>query len=114
MIAAVALLSAATSVALLLATGRWPSTILPLAFAFGAFSFPLYALSVAHVNDLIGDESFVEVAGGLLLVNGLAAVVGPLVAVAVMNLQGAGGLFLFTASPLALDPRAEEAAAEEG
>lgn len=149
-IAAVALLSAATGVALFLATGGWPPAILPLAFAFGAFSFPLYALSVAHVNDVIGDESFVEVAGGLLLVNGLAAVVGPLVAVTVMNLQGAGGLFLFTAcvhaglvlftlvrmrvhslpaethgadfvpvarnvtaSPLALDPRAGKAAAED-
>lgn len=149
-IVAVALLSAATGAALFLATGRWPSAILPLAFAFGAFSFPLYALSVAHVNDLIGDQSFVEVAGGLLLVNGLASVAGPMIAVAAMNLQGAGGLFLYTAcvhtgmavfalvrmrmhplpaethgadfvpvarnvtaSPLALDPRAEEVPVEE-
>ncbi len=93
----VGVLSAMSGLGLFLVTGRWPAAIAPLAFAFGAFSFPVYALSVAHVNDLITNESFVEVSSGLLLVNGLAAVIGPLLAATAMGYAGPAALFLFIA-----------------
>lgn len=96
-IIAVALLSTASGLGLYLATDYLAVAIAPLAFAFGAFSFPLYALSVAHVNDLISSESFVEVSGGLLLVNGIAAVIGPLLAAGAMGYAGPAALFLFMA-----------------
>lgn len=91
-------LAAMIGLALFLATGHMPEAIAPLAFAFGAFSFPIYALSVAHVNDHITTESFVEVTGGLLLVNGISAVIGPLLASAAIDYAGPEALFLFTAS----------------
>ena len=57
---------------------------------------PLYALAVAHANDFAADDSFVTTAGGLLLVFGIGAAIGPLIASTVMAFAGPGGLFLFT------------------
>ncbi len=65
---------------------------------FGVFAFPVYALSVAHANDMAPGSDFVAVAGGLLLVNGLASVVGPLLSALAMAGVGPSGLFGFTAA----------------
>ncbi len=97
-IALVAGLSALTGLALFLASRFWSPGVLPLAFAFGAFTFPIYALSVAHVNDLITNESFVEVSGGLLFLNGAGAVLGPLAGAFAMRLAGPEALFATTAA----------------
>ena len=86
-------LSAATGLMLFLASLYWSAAILPFAFAFGAFIFPLYALSVAHVNDLITTESFVEVSGGLLFLNGAGAIIGPIAGAFAIRLAGPGALF---------------------
>ncbi len=51
---------------------------------YGGFVFTLYGLSVAHVNDLVDSSRLLEVAGGLLLVHGIGAAVGPTVAGVVM------------------------------
>lgn len=91
------LLSMASGVALFAAGAYLPKAIMVAGFLFGAFSFPLYAVGVAHVNDMIRGEGFVETASGLLLLNGGASVVGPLIASAAMAGAGAPALFLFTA-----------------
>ncbi len=64
---------------------------------YGLFAFPLYAVSVAHTNDFVSPEGYVEAASGLLLVYALGAVVGPLVASALVSYWGAWSLFVFTA-----------------
>lgn len=74
-----------------------PHLMIGAAFLFGVFSFPLYAISVAHTNDMSTDVDFVAVAGGLLLINGAGSVVGPLVAGIAMHQVGPLGLFGFTA-----------------
>jgi len=71
--------------------------LLPTAFAYGLFAFPLYSLCVAHTNDFADESKYVEVACGLLLVYAIGAVAGPIVASIFMSFVGAGGLFLFTA-----------------
>lgn len=71
--------------------------LLPAAFAYGLFAFPLYALCVAHTNDFAEKSRYVEVACGLLLVYALGAVIGPIIASTFMWLMGASGLFAFTA-----------------
>ncbi len=80
----------------------WPEPsriwLIAQAAAFGGFSMPLYALSVAHANDFADDDSFVTTAGGLLLVYGIGAAIGPLIASTSMAYAGTGGLFLFTAA----------------
>lgn len=67
-------------------------------FLFGLFSFPIYAMSVAHANDLADSADFVALAGGLLLISGIASVIGPLLAAAAMAGVGPAGLFGFTAA----------------
>ena len=71
-------------------------SILIFAFLFGSFAFPLYSLSVAHANDRVSSQDLVETASGLLLVYGIGAVIGPLMASAFMTLIGERGLFSFT------------------
>lgn len=79
--------------------GAVSETVMLLAvFGFGMFAFPLYALSVAHANDFVGTDSFVEAAGGLLLTWAVGAVVGPIAASALISFTGQAGLFWFTAA----------------
>lgn len=71
-------------------------SLLLLGVAWGACSFPLYAVSVAHANDYTDPDDYVMVSSGLLLMYGAGAVIGPFVASAVMTVLGAGGMFIFT------------------
>ena len=77
----------------------WPepsiTLLVILASAFGGFAMPLYAVSVAHANDF-ADDNFVTTAGGLLLIYGIGAALGPLIASGLMEFLGTGGLFVFT------------------
>ncbi len=66
--------------------------------AFGFLSFPLYTLCVAHMNDSVEQDGFVEAASGLLLIWGAGAVVGPLIASNVIVAAGLAGLFYTTAA----------------
>ena len=64
---------------------------------YGGFAYPLYGLCVAHTNDFVRREEFIEASSGLLLTWGIGASIGPLVAALAMELIGLGGLFLYTA-----------------
>ncbi len=68
------------------------------AFAFGFFAFPLYALSVAHMNDFVDPTGYVEAAAGLLLFFALGAVAGPVIASFVIRTFGIEALFAWTAA----------------
>src|SRR5262245_20685592 len=46
---------------------RAEAVVLPLAIAYGAMTFPMYALLVAHANDFAAPGEFVRVSSGLLL-----------------------------------------------
>lgn len=78
-------------------SGLSPNLVLLGGVGYGLFAFPLYAVSVAHTNDFVSPEGYVEAASGLLLVFALGAVVGPLVASALISYWGAWSLFVFTA-----------------
>lgn len=68
-----------------------------LSAAWGAVAFPSYAISVAHANDNAHSGEYVMISSGLLLMYGIGAIVGPLLAPIVMRWAGAGGLYLFIA-----------------
>ncbi len=72
------------------------STILLGAF-WGGLAFPLYTIAVAYSNDFADPGEYVTVSAGLLLMYGVGATIGPVLAAALMTLLDAGGLFLFTA-----------------
>jgi MFS family permease len=66
-----------------------------LVAAWGAFAFPLYAISVAHANDYADPSEYVMVSSGLLFMYGFGAIVGPFVASAMMTMMSASGLFIY-------------------
>ena len=68
--------------------------LLAVGFAVGGISNPLYALLLAHTGDFLEREDMAAASGGLLFVNGLGAVSGPLVAAWLMERIGPDGFFL--------------------
>src|SRR3569832_2841226 len=74
------------------------TNLLILIGLFGITALPLYGLSVAHANDRIPRESFVEASATLLMLNALAACLGPSIAALVIDILGSGALFLYTAT----------------
>jgi MFS family permease len=68
-----------------------------LGFAWGAFAFPQYTIAVANANDYADPSEYVMVSSGLLLMYGLGAIAGPLLASAVMTVSGSAGLYMHTA-----------------
>lgn len=80
----------------LLASELSTNSIIALAAVWGGLAFPVYSISVAHANDRTEPGSFVMVSAGLLLMYGIGAIIGPLVASAMMGAGDPGYLFLFT------------------
>ena len=74
-----------------------PVALVAVAALFGAAIYPQYSLCVAHTNDFVGREDFVEASSGLLLTWAIGASIGPVVAAFAMDGLGVGGLFLYTA-----------------
>ncbi len=73
-----------------------PQAMILLGGLWGAAAFPLYSISVAHSNDHAAADEFVVVSSGLLLMYGIGAVIGPLLASGLMQAMGADGLYAFT------------------
>jgi MFS family permease len=71
-------------------------TILVLTGLYGALTYPIYGLAVAHANDYADASEFVAVSGGLLLLYGAGTMVGPLAAGLAMTRLGPQALFLVT------------------
>ncbi len=71
------------------------SIVLALGFVWGALSFPIYSISVAHANDRAVPEDYVRLSSALLLMYGVGAITGPFLASAVMTVIGATGLYVY-------------------
>ena len=54
-------------------------------FVLGATSFPLYSLAIAYTNDWIESHQRIGASGSLVMVNGVGAILGPLVATMLMR-----------------------------
>ncbi len=67
-----------------LGTGTGTASLIVM-FAIGATSFPLYSLAIAYTNDWISDEQRVGASGLLVMINGIGAILGPLVAALLMS-----------------------------
>lgn len=81
------------------------SWLLPLGVVLGGLVFAIYGLGVAHTNDVVDSTRLVEYSGGLLLVHGAGAALGPTVAGGLMEWLGPSTLLLYFAGvlvPLAL------------
>jgi len=69
--------------------------ILVAAAVVGGTSNPLYALVIAYANDYLAREDMAAASGGLLFINGVGAVIGPLVVGFLMDTIGNNGYWLY-------------------
>jgi MFS family permease len=87
--------SAAALSPVLVAMPFW--ALVAVALLIGGISNPLYALLLAYTNDYLEHDMMAAASGGLLFVNGMGAIVGPLLIGRMMGTIGPNGFFLFIA-----------------
>ncbi|MGH1369183.1 MAG: MFS transporter [Maritimibacter sp.] len=75
--------------------------LLAAAFMIGGMLGPLYALLIAHTNDYLEPEDMAAASAGLMFVNGVGAIMGPLATGWIMGAFGANGFFVVLAVSLA-------------
>lgn len=95
LILAVALLGGVASVlGMVLGGVFW--LLLASAMIIGGMSNPLYSLLIAHTNDFLNHEDMAAASGGLIFINGLGAIAGPVVTGWLMgdDYFGAAGFFV--------------------
>ncbi|WP_187429652.1 putative MFS-type transporter YcaD [Roseobacter fucihabitans] len=76
--------------------------LLVSAFVVGGMSNPLYSLLIAHTNDFLEHDDMAAASGGLIFINGLGAISGPIITGYMMDVVGPGGFYLFTGVLFAL------------
>jgi len=71
--------------------------LLVAAFLIGGMSNPLYSLLIAYTNDFLEHDDMAAASGGLLFINGLGAVAGPVITGWMMSVFGPRGFFILIA-----------------
>jgi MFS family permease/pimeloyl-ACP methyl ester carboxylesterase len=68
--------------------------LIALTAVAGGSAFPIYSLSVAHLNDYLDDASTVAAGAKMVLINGVGSVAGPIVGSMAVGLASPGSLFV--------------------
>lgn len=76
--------------------------VIVLGFVVGGVANPLYSLLIAYTNDFLQPSDMAAASGGLLFINGLGAISGPLVIGWLMTRFGAGAYFAYVGALMAL------------
>jgi MFS family permease len=71
-------------------------SVIIAAAIFGGAIYSMYPVLIAHAYDHASPDSYLRISGGLLLVFGIGAILGPLLAGLAMDLVPATGLFVVT------------------
>lgn len=81
------------------ALGAVMGTVFPVlilaAFTVGGMSNPLYSLLLAYTNDYLDVEDMAAASGGMIFINGVGAISGPLITGWAMGFFGPMGYFLY-------------------
>jgi MFS family permease len=75
--------------------GGWFPALLVSAFVVGGLSNPLYSLLIAYTCDFLEHEDMAAASGGMVFINGLGAVAGPVITGWMIGVIGPHGFFLF-------------------
>lgn len=67
-------------------------------FFVGAFTFPMYSLASSHMNDQLRPEQILSASSGMILLNGIGGMCGPLIAAALMDTLRIDALFWFVSA----------------
>ncbi len=97
-LATLTMLAAATSMGLLAVGSEYLLLLYAVAIVFGGLLFTAYPVAVAHTHDHFEANQVVTVSAALIVVYGLGAAVGPIVASGVVYAFGPRGLFMFVAA----------------
>ena len=76
--------------------------LLVLSFIIGGISNPLYSLYIAYTNDFLEVEDMAAASGGLIFVNGIGAITGPMVLGWLMDTFGPYSFFGYIGGVMAL------------
>ena len=69
--------------------------ILICSFVIGGVANPLYSLLLAYTNDFLDHDDMAAASGGLIFVNGIGAIAGPLIVGWMMGRYGPDSFFLY-------------------
>jgi MFS family permease len=72
--------------------------LLVAGFLLGGTTNPLYSLLIAYLNDYLEPEDMASASGGLIFVNGMGAIGGPVLTGWIMETAGVQGYWLFVAA----------------
>ena len=62
---------------------------------YAGLCLPLFSLNLAHTNDYVAKEKFVAAGGGLQLIFGIGAIIGPILCSLFMEIFNINGFFIF-------------------
>ena len=71
--------------------------LLGVAMVLGGLTNPLYSLLIAYTNDFLTKDQMAAASSGMLFLNGLGAIFGPLATGWIMEMIGPRGFFLYIA-----------------
>ncbi len=94
LILALAVLGAATMVVPVLAEPGF-TLLVVIGFVLGGVTNPMYSLVLAYVNDYLDPSDMPAASAGLVFINGLGAIGGPLITGWIMGQIGPAGFFLY-------------------
>jgi MFS family permease len=80
----------ATVAAVVNPTGPW---LFVLAAVYGSLAFPMYALAVSMINDVMPPHQLVAAAAGIIFVYAIGSIVGPIAVSVLMQIVGPVGYF---------------------
>jgi MFS family permease len=96
--AIVALSAAIVAIISMQMTVKDYSLLVMLAFVFGGLSLTLYSLFNALANDFLNESQVMSASGGLLIIKGLGATLGPIFVSFIMDIFGLAGFYLTLAT----------------
>ncbi len=85
----------ALAMALVFVTDPGFGVLLVMAVLIGGIANPIYSLLLAYTNDYLDNSDMASASAGLLFINGLGAITGPIVTGWLMEAVGDGGFFLY-------------------
>lgn len=101
LIVAVAALGTVAAAVPILMDGNYMALLVSAALIGGSTN-PLYALLLAYTNDFLEIEDMSSASAGLMFVNGVGAIAGPIVTGYAMGIMGPSGYFAYIAIVLVL------------
>ena len=94
LIMGVAAIGAAAGVLGMVLGGSY-TMLLVAGFIMGGMSNPLYSLLLAYTNDFLEPDDMAAASGGLIFINGMGAIAGPMLTGWFMGIMGPGGFWFF-------------------